>query len=713
MNRREFRRAAVFAILALAGVRAGAATAPDAPNVPDESTVLLWHLDEGAGEVAGDSAPAGRFPGAITGAAWTDGRFGKALRWGRGVGRIRVDAGATAITDQFTLEAWVKLDEQPTGKIPFWCCDVTGKLGSFCITIRPPGVLYIGVWLGATRKFLLGHTPIPLGQWTHVALVYDGAARRIGTLVNGVMDLEADAPLDAKRVGNEPGNPFCARSYSGDDQKLVGAIDEICLSRKVKLFGNDWTQHVYLHMLRYSSELLLLASVPPGMTNPPVRYRLSVTTPAGASVLDRTLPAAEARTGAVAAVPGLAAGTYRTKVTALCRDGATQTLWDRDMLFTPPDASVYDIRADGVLLRAGKPLFPLGVYHVRQKDLGVIADTALNTVNSWTSSLPPGLGAPESDGTGFVEAAAKHGLLTTVAGCALYSGDNQQRTAAHYRGSPDVLFYYVDDEPHGPGRQPPDMLNRHENWNRWDPTHPTFLLHHRPVEFVRYAPACDIFATDPYPLRDAPDEDITLVAGWTRAAVDAVCWRKPVWVALQCYTTRSTDASTRSRDEQPRLPTAAELRCMSHLALAEGARGLLYYAFDDTYYNRYGIRGVNIAREYPDFWREMVAVLAELGAHERIWTMPYASASRPTCDNPALVVQRRPYESDGKLYVLVVNPQRKPESGSVELGVPHLDATATDAFGGAPVQFRKGRAAIRLEPLQAKCLSVPLAAGRP
>ena len=683
------------------------ASAPDAPPAPDDSTLLLWHFDEGEGEVAGDASAHG-LDGAISGAEWVEGRFGKALQWGEDNGRVAVDADLSAITDRFTLECWIRLDKYPTGEVPFWTSDVAGKLGSLGMNIRPPGVLYIGVQLGQLKNYLLGHEVIPLNEWTHVALVYDGPARKIGTFVNGMPDLEVDVPPDAAPVNLDPDRMFYARSYSGNDEKLVGAIDEVCLSNRVKTFGNHWTYRVFLHALRYSSELLLASAVPPGLADPPVTYHLRVTDQAGAPVVQADVPAEQAVAGgAVVPAPGLAEGTYRALVTCTLASGAEETLWDRQMLYTPPDTSVFDIRPDNVLVREGKPLFPLVVYHVRQKDLGVIADSALNTANSWTTTYPPDWERP-GDGVGFVEACGAAGLMAVCGGGGLYGPGVQERTGEHYRGSRDLLFYYVADEPSGPGRQPEDMLECAEAWNRYDPTHPAFLLQNRPAEFAPYAPACDIFATDCYPIRRAEDTNMRPVSVWTRTAVEAVRWRKPVWLALQCYTVRSTEPSTASRDGLPRLPTADELRCMSYIALAEGARGLLYYAFDDTYYTQKGIRGVNLAEEHPDFWKQMKGVLAELALHSDIWTMPYADLPEPTCSNEKIIVQRRPYAEAGKLYVLVVNPERDVQTAPVKIEGLTGTLTVADALGGPPAEMRDGLITAELQPLQSACYVVPM-----
>ncbi len=696
----------IAAILSLiVGATSCLAEVPDAPPAADASTVLLWHFDEGVGETASDASGNG-LDGVVSGAEWVEGRFGKALQWTEENGQVSVATDLAAITDRFTLQAWIKLDQLPTGTPPLWASDVAGKLGSVVMTVRPPGVLYVGVTLGESRHHLTGTQDIPVGEWTHIALVYDGPSRKIGTFVNGQTDLEVTVPAGEPSVNKDPARQFFVRSYGGTDEKLVGAIDEVCLSNDAKLFGNEWAHAAYLHALRYTSELMLLSEVPPAHSNPPLSYRISVTDAAGAEVFAADVPAADAAGGKCLPVE-MAEGDYHAQVTATLADGTERVMWDRNMLWTPPDRSVWDLTADNVLLREGEPVFPLMAYHVRQKDLGLMADSAINIAKCWTTTYPPDWEKP-GDGVGYVEACTEAGVLSVCSGGGMYAEGVQERVASHYRGNRDLVFYYVADEPHGPGRQPDDMLNRAEAWNRLDPSHVAFLLHNRPTQFTWYSPACDVFATDAYPLRRPEDTDMTRVANWARAAVDSVAWRKPVWMALQCYTTRSTEDSTASRDMLPRLPTTDELRCMSYMSLAEGCRGLLYYSFDDTYYNRNGIRGVNIAEEFPEFWAGMCGVIEELAAHSDVWTMPYADMPEPTCSNEKIIVQRRPYASEGKAYVLVVNPERDVQDAWVQLAGLTSVGQVQDALGGAPADIRDGLIMAELQPLQSQCFIVPL-----
>jgi len=667
------------------------AAPPAAPLTPDASTVLLWHCDEGQGEQVADASGQGHV-GRVTGAQWTEGKFGQALMWGEGNGNLSTPGNFPPL-QAFTLQAWVRLDKMPTGTPPFWTADLCGQLGAAIISIRPPGLLYVGVHLGAQTNYLMGRTRIPLGEWTHVALVYDGAARKIGLFVNGEIDVELDAAPGSPVQVNLSPNPFWARSYGGGDEKLVGAIDEVSLSAHAETFGHRWRTSVFVHLLRYQSAFL----VGPLQAGPAVeiaRYGLQVSNAAGERIIDKPLVPAAGTQEAVIPAPGLAAGAYTATVTGVHRDGTRETLTTQAFHFTPPGRDVVSLTPDNVCLVGGKPFFPLGAYHVRQEDLLTIREAGMNVGIPFTATFPPGWQRP-SDGVGYIEKCREAGLMGVLIG-------DVKESFAHYRHDPNVLFWYVDDEPGGEGRQPADIMARYEKGAAADPTHPVFLLHNKPAEFMPYAPACDVFATDPYPIGRDARPDLMHVARYTEAAVGSVFDRKPVWIALQCYTVRAVSDAGKPLDGSPRLPTQAELRCMSYLALAAGARGLLYYAFDDTYYNNGQIRGVNIAKEHPEFWAQMAQVMKQLGGLQRLWLSPHA-ALRPENLTPEVVVQRQPFACAGKSYLLVVNP--KYEGRAVRVKLPGVKRTGEvkDELGGTAGKIAGGELTDTLEALQAKC----------
>jgi hypothetical protein len=102
----------------------------------------------------------------------------------------------------------------------------------------------------------------------------------------------------------------------------------------------------------------------------------------------------------------------------------------------------------------------------------------------------------------------------------------------------------------------------------------------------------------------------------------------------------------------------------------------------------------------------MTAVMKEIGAQQAIWTAPYAA--RPTENlTPTVVVQRRPYLSAGRAFLLVANPTYEAQSARVRLpGAAHAGAAA-DRLRGTPGIVADGVLTDTLAPLQAKCYELP------
>jgi RHS repeat-associated protein len=149
--------------------------------------VAAYSLDEGEGEMAGDSA--GGHSGVISGAEWTPGKYGPALEFaGHESSRVTVPSSAELeLTEGFTIEAWVR----------------PGKNGSFVpiVTKETPG--YFGYSLellgsgagspagyispeGFFEESVSAGKALPIHQWSNLALTFDGEDLRLyvdGSLV--------------------------------------------------------------------------------------------------------------------------------------------------------------------------------------------------------------------------------------------------------------------------------------------------------------------------------------------------------------------------------------------------------------------------------------------------------------------------------------------------------------------------------------------------
>jgi hypothetical protein len=196
------------------------------------------------------------------------------------------------------------------------------------------------------------------------------------------------------------------------------------------------------------------------------------------------------------------------------------------------------------------------------------------------------------------------------------------------------------------------------------------------------APACDIIATDPYPV---PNVSLRAVADATLAARRAVADRKPVWTVLPQY--------------GGKVPTREELRCMAWLAIASGANGLGFFTWDERIRDaQTGALKGWFTPEHPEQIEDLRAVLKELRSLEPILLAPPA-AQQPTMlpANPALHALIK--EADGKRWLVIANDSRRAEETTLQLpGIGNGEAKSL--IGGSATQnIRAGKSPIQLPAL--------------
>jgi hypothetical protein len=230
-----------------------------------------------------------------------------------------------------------------------------------------------------------------------------------------------------------------------------------------------------------------------------------------------------------------------------------------------------------------------------------VADGGVNMIRTgrgdWTeSTLDTQIAAERAR----LDVAAAHGLK-----CWLWLGDVTNLTAgtppsANERmltrivealgAHPALGVWKGVDEPYNPFHPaqsvPPANLARgHRALNALDPGHPLVIVQapRGPVaDLVPYRPAFDIAGVDIYPISyppqvhsDQTNKDISVVGDvtqWIRKAAGT----KPVWVTLQIAWSGVIPTAAKP-GVVPRLPSNAELRFMAYQAIANGARGLVFF----------------------------------------------------------------------------------------------------------------------------------------
>jgi LruC domain-containing protein len=150
------------------------------PFKVDDHTVALWHFDEGSGSKVYD-ATTNNNDGTIKGATWTSGMWDDALKYdGSGSQHVEVPQDPSLnLTSQFTIEAWVFREKNTNRDM------IVSKEHAYYLQIDYSNILALNIFTGKNNIFR-SKSPIPLGQWVHVAAAADG--NNVKLYINGCLD---------------------------------------------------------------------------------------------------------------------------------------------------------------------------------------------------------------------------------------------------------------------------------------------------------------------------------------------------------------------------------------------------------------------------------------------------------------------------------------------------------------------------------------------
>jgi Tc toxin complex TcA C-terminal TcB-binding domain/Concanavalin A-like lectin/glucanases superfamily len=187
------------------------------PRAP--APVAAWPLRDGQGTVAADTA-SGLCDGVVEGATWVTGEDPPVLRFNPAANaRVWVSPQASAqvrMRDRVTLVARIRPSGSTAGPGV-----IISKEGEYELARFPDGTIR---WALATEKpgwmWIDSGAVAPVGQWTHVALAYDGV--QVRTWTDGVLGpaRQVSGPIGDVHVGLDElwigGRPAAAEYFAGD-----------------------------------------------------------------------------------------------------------------------------------------------------------------------------------------------------------------------------------------------------------------------------------------------------------------------------------------------------------------------------------------------------------------------------------------------------------------------------------------------------------------
>ncbi|MEU2614920.1 LamG-like jellyroll fold domain-containing protein [Micromonospora sp. NPDC007271] len=206
----------------------------DHGNPDVDSAALRWDLDAGSGTTVADSSGAGRNGTMASGVNWAQGNdpnnpADRAANF-TGVSGQQISVAGTALsnTASYTVSAWVRLTDRSTNRT------VLSRDGSYTSAFLLNYVQLEDRWaFGRISSDSSTGTPIRaysnaapvLGQWTHLAGVYDTATGKMTLYVNGI----AQSTTAATGGWNGSGNYAIGRSlWNGlPTNAWAGGIDDV------------------------------------------------------------------------------------------------------------------------------------------------------------------------------------------------------------------------------------------------------------------------------------------------------------------------------------------------------------------------------------------------------------------------------------------------------------------------------------------------------
>jgi hypothetical protein len=370
----------------------------------------------------------------------------------------------------------------------------------------------------------------------------------------------------------------------------------------------------------------------------------------------------------------------KVKLTALVRNAKTgQTLASRNWTLSKlteaqrSSLKVY-IDENNNTIADGKPFFPIGWFDDARLDhLAEFIDSPFNTVLNYGVN-----NRSKSYMRNYLDVLQKHDMkliycmndiyptatyLDNTGWEGIYGNDNIAHAVVNaYKDHPAVLAWYLNDE--RPKELMPKLEGYYHRVRNDDPNRPCYIIIYQLPELKYFPTTTDIMGVDRYPI---PMDPITKVSDEMHISNAAVKGHKPTYAVIQAFGWYQYNDAFPDRGRVPteddlkagRAPSYDEMRCMTYLALANGAKGILYYCYYDTH----------VLPQYAEMWTGLKKIGAEVKVLSPILLSPN-DLGTVECSPADSGVQTLLKELDGQQYLIAVNSQNKPCTVTFDLKRP-------------------------------------------
>jgi len=312
----------------------------------------------------------------------------------------------------------------------------------------------------------------------------------------------------------------------------------------------------------------------------------------------------------------------------------------------------------------GKPFFPLGFYgNGNVAQMREVADSPFNCLLDYGTNHKS-----KADMLAYLDELQQRGLkliycLNDVYPAATYYKDKTwegvsgndaiaEAVVKAYRDHPALLAWYLNDEL--PKAMAPDLTDYYQRVRAADPGHPCYIVLCNMSELTYFTGTTDVMGVDPYPIPMSP---VTRVSDWMERANAATLDHMPTWLVPQSFAWYQHHPKGSDRARLPseedlrtgRAPTYEEGRCMTYLALAHGAKGLVYWC----YYN------MRQLPQYEEMWGWMKRLGAEVKELSPVLLSP--DDLGPARFTPAAApIHTKVKRCDGRETLIAVNAGQEP-----------------------------------------------------